>query len=159
MLLFALLAFVKVASASLVKTPIAGISYVSGQKDGPASNATFGMPTSCAIDIQGNIYVSDYTNNNIRKISVDGQVTTWAGSSTGASGNGQGIGANMTQPYGLAFDTQGNLWFSSSDSSIRKISPTGYNSIIAGLQGVGAASNGFGADVSFRTPHGIDFSS
>jgi sugar lactone lactonase YvrE len=100
----------KITSSGVVTT-FAG-SGAKGSVDGPAASASFERPGYLAIDPAGNIYVSDYIQQAIRKITPDGIVSTLAGSKNGESGYIDGIGsaALFNFPFGLSADKSGNLF-------------------------------------------------
>ena len=62
-----------------VVTTVAGMAGVPGNVDGAGSNARFSAPVGVAVDRAGNLFVVDQSNNNVRKITPDGVVTTLAG--------------------------------------------------------------------------------
>ncbi len=94
-------------------TPLGEVSTVAGSAqgylNGPVAQALFGQLTGICRDATGNIYVSDFSNNVIRKISTDGMVTTLAGN--GQAGNADGIGsaAQFSMPSGMCMTADGNL--------------------------------------------------
>jgi sugar lactone lactonase YvrE len=133
-------------------TTIAG-GGTSGLGDGGlAINAAFGDPTDVGVDNAGNIYVSDISQNRIRKINVVGIITTIAGNgNTGFSGNGgQAVNALLWNPTAIAVDGPGNIYISDGENnSIRKIDITGVINTIAGYSlwpsgGGGNLNNGDG---------------
>ncbi len=75
----------------MVSTLARARSGVSGDADGTGAAARFNYPTGVALDVSGNLYVADSTNNLIRKITPAGAVTTLAGVS-GVSGSQDGTG-------------------------------------------------------------------
>ena len=79
----------KISSTGLVST-LAG-SNVSGSSDGQGTAASFNQPSGIAVDKSGNIYVADVGNNEIRKITAGGLVSTFAGSTASGIADGQGI--------------------------------------------------------------------
>ena len=96
--------------------------------NGPAISAQFNYPYGMAIDNAGNLYVTDYNNNVIRKITTAGVITTFAGNGTaGYSGDGgPATLAQLSGPNSLTFDNAGNLYFTDSkNSAIRRISTAG----------------------------------
>jgi sugar lactone lactonase YvrE len=102
-------------------------SSVSGYEDGAGADARFYAPRGIAVDSTGNIYVADYSNCSVRRISSTGEVTTVAG--TGASGDVDGIGTNASfkNPASIALDGLGNLYVGDAGTKkIRKIVLTGY---------------------------------
>ncbi len=110
-------------------TTFAGTGY-SGSQNGNIANATFNSPIGLTIDQVGNIYVSEFYNNQIRKIDQSGNVTTFAGNGSTGSINGIGNASNFSNPAGIAMDAQGNLYIAdNSNNLIRKISTFGYSQI------------------------------
>lgn len=121
----------KINSAAMVTT-YAGIDE-EGFADGVAATARFRGENRIATDEMGNIYVADAQNNRIRKISVSGLVTTLAGSDTAGFRDGQGKSALFNFPCGIAIDKAGNIYVSDgSNFSIRKITPDGWVTTVAG---------------------------
>jgi sugar lactone lactonase YvrE len=128
-----------------------------GSADGTGSAATFNQPNGLATDILGNLYVADTGNSTIRKVSPSGIVTTFAGSA-GQSGNADGVGtyARFSNPCGVAVDGSGNVYVADTGNhTIRKISPAGSVSTLAGLSGQAGSSDGSGSTARFNTPSGI----
>ena len=122
--------------------------------------AQFRYPVSIATDLKSNVYVSDEGNNKIRKITPDGGVSTLAG--RGRPGdhddqNGQLAGFN--QPAGLAVDTAGNVYVADQlNHKIRKISPAGSVSTVAGTGFAGSANHTEPVLASFNNPRAIAIS-
>jgi sugar lactone lactonase YvrE len=116
-------------------THIAGTSRPGFSGDGgPATVAQFNDPTGLAFDKVGNLYVADTGNNRVRRISTDGLVRTVAGLGTYKSDRGDGgsaIQAPLYSPSGVALDSAGNLYIGN-DQSIRKVSPDGIITTLAG---------------------------
>lgn len=132
-------------------TTIAGTGTI-GFHDGDALTAQFNSPSAIVIDRQGNLYVADALNSRIRKITPDGQVSTFAGSGTDGFADGDAAVAQFTYINDLVIDSQGNLYVTDADR-IRKISPQGVVSTIAGSS-FGYA-DGDGASAKFNSPTGL----
>ena len=112
-------------------TTIAG-SGVEGYADGTGTNAVFAAPDDICIDSQGNLYVTDFWNYKIRKITPAGVVTTFAGTTSGFADGAANI-AKFSYLEGICIDVQGNLFVADGGNNrIRKITPTGIVSTVAG---------------------------
>jgi sugar lactone lactonase YvrE len=117
-------------------TPEGMVSTLAGSTrgfaDGPGVSAQFYEPYGVAVDAQGIVYVVDTKNNKIRIITPDGMVSTLAGSTQGYV-DGPGDTAQFDMPYGIAVDSQGIVYVADSkNNKIRKISPDGVVSTLAG---------------------------
>jgi hypothetical protein len=146
----------KITSAGVVST-LAGLAGSSGTNNGTGSNARFNGPHGIAVDATGNVYVADFFNNTIRKITSAGVVSTLAGSA-GHSGSADGTGdsARFYGPGGIAVDGEGNLYVADAyNDTIRKITPVGAVSTIGGLVGIFSSADGTGSNARFFQPLGI----
>jgi len=120
--------------------------------------ARFSGLRGIAADTAGNLYVSDSANNVVRKITSTGVVNTFAGSGTSAgSTDGLAGAARFSWPGGIVADSQGVLYLVDSlNGTIRKISPDGTVTTLAGLAGQGGDyADGVGAAARFSYPSSI----
>jgi gliding motility-associated-like protein len=130
-------------------------SGATGFADGAGAAATFNNPTGVAVDVSGNVYVADVSNNLIRKITPGGVVTTLAGSRLNGSANGMGAAASFSNPSGIAVDVAGNVYVADlSNNLIRKITPGGVVTTLAG-SGLSGSADGTGTAASFSQPYGL----
>jgi gliding motility-associated-like protein len=145
---------IREVSPAGVVTTFAGSGLV-GSSNGPGTAATFNHPFGVAVDASGNVYVAEGANDLIRKITPAGVVTTFAGSGSQGSADGVGVGASFYDPEGIAVDALGNVYVSDSGNErIRKITPAGVVTTVAGSGAIGA-QNGTGTAASFNYPFGI----
>jgi sugar lactone lactonase YvrE len=146
----------KITPAGVVTT-LAGSAMVRGETDGKGSDALFNNPTGIAVDGLGNLYVADTFNDIIRKITPAGSVTTLAGSA-GISGTFDGTGglSLFNQPIGVAVDSAGNVFVADSgNATIRRVSPAGAVTTIAGIPAISGFRDGAGSSALFNQPQAL----
>jgi sugar lactone lactonase YvrE len=146
----------KITRDGVVNT-LAGAAGISGYSDGPGRAASFGHPEGIAVDGAGNVYVADYGFSNIRKITPDGTVSTFAGlGANHGSTDGLGTAARFSNPRGIALDNAGNLYVADSgNNTIRKITPDGMVTTLAGTVGSAGNVDGTGSAAMFNSPKGV----
>jgi len=144
-----------------------------GSSDGTGSSATFVLsvlpfpsPTNLALpfchggvatDRNANVYVADCGNDTIRKITPDGVVTTFAGTAqmTGSI-DGTGAAARFKNPTGVATDSSGTVYVADAGNNvIRKITPTGVVTTLAGTAGMTGSDDGVGTAAGFNDPESL----
>jgi serine/threonine protein kinase/sugar lactone lactonase YvrE len=138
-------------------TTLAGQAGVGGHTDGAGNQAQLRLPNNVAVDRAGNVYVADTGNNTIREISPNGTVSTLAGvSGTHGSADGMGSEARFWAPFGIAVDRSGNVYVAdTANNTIRKITPQGVVSTLAGLAGHPGSQDDIGTNARFRNPWGV----
>lgn len=122
----------KVTTSGLVIT-LAGLTGVQGTNDGIGTAARFSYPSGIVVDTAGNLYVSDYGNNTIRKVTPGGLVSTFVGR-PGVQGTNDGTGSSalLYSPDFSAIDNAGNIYVTDQYSTIRKVTPSGVVTTVAG---------------------------
>lgn len=145
-------------------TPTAVVTTFAGNPNGPCQSADgtgaaaqFAVPDGIAIDSAGNLYVADSFSSTIRKITPAAVVTTLAGS-PGMTGSADGVGsaARFNMPRGMATDAAGNIYVGDSGNlTVRKISPAGSVTTLAGSPGVSGFQEGTGSAARFAGPIGV----
>jgi len=146
--------------SSAIITTFAGNGTASWSGDGGlATSASLNNPYSVAVDTAGNLYIAEQGNNDIRKVSANGIITTIAGSGTATySGDGGlAILASINAPTGVAVDKVGNIYIADNGNNrVRKVDINGIITTIAG-NGVAAYSGdgGLATAASINGPKGI----
>ncbi|HWL15015.1 MAG TPA: immunoglobulin domain-containing protein, partial [Opitutus sp.] len=141
--------------------------------DGPRQMARFYWPAGVAVDRGGHVYVADTMNNLIRIIDRDGWVSTLAGKAfalakpgsanegigglnPGGSADGVGAEAEFYGPTGIAVDRAGFVYVADQGNhTIRRISPEGKVTTLAGLARTHGSADGVGAAARFNWPSGV----
>ena len=138
-------------------TTLAGSAGESGFADGSGAAARLNGPSGVAVDSHGTVYVADYFNHAIRRISSLGVVTTLAGNADASGGaDGSGAAARFGYPTGIAVDKSGTLFVADGfNHTIRKISSSGIVSTVAGTTGIAGNVDNAGAAARFNGPSGI----
>ncbi|MBI6547089.1 MAG: SMP-30/gluconolactonase/LRE family protein [Cyanobacteria bacterium NC_groundwater_1444_Ag_S-0.65um_54_12] len=143
----------KITTTGAVST-VAGSGKI-GWADGTSTKAQFAYPQGVAVDAADNLYVADYGNNRIRKITTDGDVTTLAGNSQSGWSDGNGAIAQFNSPLGITADSTGDLYVADyGNNLIRKITAGGTVSTLAG-SGQSGWSDGVGMTAKFNYPVGL----
>lgn len=124
-----------------IVTRFAGVGTPGYSGDGgPAISAQLYCPTGLAVGTDGAVYFADHVNNRVRRVSTDGIITTFAGSGPAGLGmgtftgdGGPATGATLQEPWGLAFDSAGNLYIGDRDNArVRRVDTRGVISTVAG---------------------------
>lgn len=158
---------------------IGGLTWASGDIDTFAGESTIGAgyngdgglapsallnnPTAVLLDSSGNLYITDTGNGAIRKVTPAGVISTVVGDGSGNAGyKGDGGLANtaeLNNPKGIAFDSNGNMYIADTDNQvIRMVTLDGYISTIAGNQGLGpgyAGDGGAATSAQLGYPSGV----
>ncbi|MBL9199933.1 MAG: hypothetical protein JNL39_05465, partial [Opitutaceae bacterium] len=146
----------KITPAGAVTT-VVGAAAAAGAIDGPATTARLNAPEGIAVDAAGNVFVADTGNHAIRRIAPSGVVTTFAGA-LGSAGDANGAGpvARFNAPQGLAIDAVGNLFVADTGNHvIRRITPAGIVSLVAGRAGSRGLIDDLGVLARFTAPQGV----
>ena len=151
---------IRKVNTSGIITTIAGNGSGGYSGDGGAATDA-GLTGACgvAVDGSGNVYITDWGNNCIRKVNSSGVITTFAGNRTaGYAGDGAAAtAAELYDPTGVAVDRIGNVYISDArNSRIRKVNSSGVITTIAG-NGTAAYGGDGGAATAAELayPHGV----
>src|SRR5262249_26744320 len=159
----------RVDPSGIIST-LAGIGSTNGfgGDGGPAISAGMIGPLDVFADQSGNLYIADSQSNRIRKVTPSGIISTVAGAgNAGFTGNpafsgdgGPATEALLSDPHGVAIDRDGNLFIADSrNHRIRKVTPSGIISTVAGTGDPGFSGDGgsaAAAQLNFPTDIVVD---
>ena len=149
----------KMSPSGLIST-VAGTGEVGYSGDGgPATCARLYSPFGVAVDSSGNLYIADFGNCRIRKVNPSGIISTVAGNgSYGYGGDGgPATAAVLNYPLDVAVDSIGNLFIADrSNNRIRKVSPSGIITTVAGTGAYGySGDSGPATSARLNFPHNV----
>ena len=149
---------IRKVDATGVITTVAGTGTAGFSGDGgAAASAQLSNPYRVALDSAGNLYITDYGNNRIRKVDAAGVISTVAGDGTYGYGGdgGPATAAQLYNPSGVALDGAGNLYIVDGDNQrIRKVDAAGVISTVAG-----DGTRGYGGDGGAAVAAQLDYPS
>ena len=125
----------RVNPSGIISTIAGNGQYGFSGDGGPATSASLASPQALALNATGDLFIAEVNNHRVRKVSLNGIITTIAGNGVfGFSGDGgQATAASLTQAWGVAVDGSGNLYISDVlTGRIRKVTPGGTISTVAG---------------------------
>ena len=139
----------KISTSGMITTVAGAGSFSSGGSfdgdAGPATKAHLNLPAGIAFDAAGNLFIADEYNHRVRRMALDGTISTFAGNGM-AGYSGDGGPATMAQlnfPVSLAFDSAGNLYIADlSNNRVRMVTPGGTISTFAGNGKAGYSGDG-----------------
>lgn len=136
----------KVTPGGIISTVAGNGSIVDSGDGGPALDAGIGEVFRVAVDRAGNLYLPSNRGHRIRKVTPAGIITTVAGTGVEGSGGdgGAATSADLQDPFAIAVDPFGNLLFTerASGARVRKVTPSGIITTIAGTGGRGFSGDG-----------------
>ena len=140
-----------------IVTTMAGSPGVPGWVEGTGAAARFRNPAGLAADRDGNVWIADAGNHALRKFTGSGVVSTVAGApQVSGSSDGSGAAARFSGPAGIAVDSVGVLYVAdSANHLVRRITPDGAVTTLAGSAGSAGSDDGTGAAARFRAPAAV----
>ena len=149
----------KISAAGVIST-YAGSGTVGYAGDNAAAtSAQLNAPLGLAVDSAGNLYIADFGNNVVRKVSAGGAISTVAGNGIQGYGGdgGKATGAALNGPQAVVVDTSGDLYIADSQNSrIRVVTPDGAISTVAGTGIAGYTGDGHPAiNAQIANPAGL----
>jgi sugar lactone lactonase YvrE len=125
----------RISTTGVITTVAGNGTSSSGGDGGPATNASLWAPRGLALDAVGNLYITEFSGNRVRKVSPTGIISSVAGTGGWGSGGdgGPAINALLANPSGVAVNTQGNIYVADyNNSKIRRIDSQGTITTISG---------------------------
>jgi uncharacterized protein (TIGR03437 family) len=152
----------KVDTSGVITTVAGNGTFGFSGDGGPATSAMIAMPHGVAVDAAGNLYISDTLNFRVRKVNAAGVISTIAGN--GGVGNtgdgGPATSAELTDPWGIAVDSSGNVYFADwLNNSVRRVTPAGVISTVAGGGNGALGDGGPATSATLFGPQGIGLDS
>jgi sugar lactone lactonase YvrE len=135
----------KVTANGIISTLVGNGNPVYGGDGGAAVSSSLKAPTAVALDKIGNLYIADYGNNRVRKVDINGIITTIAGNGTAAYAGDGGLAtaASINGPISLAIDATGNIYIAEYNTSvIRMVNNKGIITTVAGSGSWGDGGDG-----------------
>jgi sugar lactone lactonase YvrE len=146
---------IRMISCDGLVSTVAG-NRASGGADGKGPAASFFDPAGITIDKKGNLYIADTQNSLIRKIGINGTVTTVSAIRAPSAAKGYETARQFDHPQGIAIDSFNNIYIADwANDVIKKMDTTGRIAILAGRPGSPGAKDGHGTSASFYLPEGI----
>jgi uncharacterized protein (TIGR03437 family) len=148
---------VRKVSKGVITTVAGNGATGSGGDNGPATTAQFNNPMGLAVDAAGNLYIADWWNHRVRKVS-GGVITTVAGNGTlGFSGDGgPATSAQLNYPYGVAVDAAGNLYIADRENNrVRRVSGGVITTVAGNGTGGFSGDGGPAASAELSYPEGV----
>ncbi|OKH96168.1 RICIN domain-containing protein [Streptomyces uncialis] len=141
--------------STVAGTGVAG----SGGDGGPATSAQLNKPHGLAVDSSGTLYIAEFGNHRVRKVTADGNISTVAGTGVAGSGGDGGLAtsAQLKGMYAVAVDSTGTLYISDGGNHrVRKVTADGTISTVAGNGTAGSGGDGGpAASAQLNKPYGI----
>ena len=123
---------------------------------GPATFASLGQPSGLALDPAGNLYIAERYNGIIRKVALDGTISTVAGTGKNGFADGPAVSALFRHPVAIAFDAAGSLYIADDyDNRVRKLSTDGNVTTVAGTGAPGFSGDGPATGALLNAPAGV----
>ncbi len=148
---------IRVIATNGTVSVLAGNPETFGSADGTGTNAFFNSPVGLALAPNGSLFVSDANNFTLRQVTPAGLVTTIAGAAgQDGSTDGPAASARFGKPAELALAPNGTLYIAdAAHHTIRRLTPDGRVSTIAGLVGADGAADGANGLARFFNPYGL----
>jgi hypothetical protein len=156
----------KVGNNGFITTVAGNGTYGYSGNGSAATNAELTYPSGVAVDATGNLFIADLYNNAIRKMGINGIITTVAGTpvpanlGTGIAGytgdGGAATNAWLNSPFGVTVDATGNLFIADQyNNAIRRVGTNGIINTVAGGLGAGTGSGSYSGDGGGATNAGL----
>lgn len=135
---------------------LAGRAAETGAQNGPGAISRFNDPAGLAVDAAGILYVADSANHCVRRIGLDGLVTTVIGRAGEAgAADGTTVTARLDSPSAVAVGADGTLFIADTGNHTLRRFRQGLLTTLAGVAGDPGPTNGVPGTARFNTPLGL----
>ena len=148
----------RVGPDGIITTVAGGAGFGFGGDGGPATQAALNVPTDVAVGPDGSLYIADFFDDRIRRVTLDGIIHTYAGGGVNSPGDGLlATAAALNLPQGVAVAPDGTLYIGETGSQrVRRVTPDGLITTVAGTGVSGFSGDGGPApQATLRFPRGV----
>ncbi len=134
----------------------AGTGTAGAPTAGTATSSNLNFPRGVVVDSFGNVFIADYFNYRVEKVTPQGTLSFFAGTGTSGTPTAGPATSSKLIPSGVAVDSFGNVYIADSGNNrIDKVTPSGTLSIIAGTGTAGAPTAGPATSSNLKGPRGV----
>jgi sugar lactone lactonase YvrE len=136
---------------------VVGNGHAAPPTPGPATKSALDDPSGLAVDAHGNLFVADYNNNTVAKVTPAGKLSVVVGNGHGGPPTpGPATKSALNNPSGVALDAHGDLFIADSNNNVvEEVTPAGKLSVVAGNGTLGPPTPGPATKSGLQGPSGV----
>jgi sugar lactone lactonase YvrE len=148
---------VEMVTPSGTLSVVAGTGSPGAPTPGPATRSDLHGPSGVALDAAGDLYIADFVNSLVEKVTPSGTLSVVAGIGVpGPPKRGPASGSHLSNPSGVTVDAAGNLYIADTiNEVVEKVTPSGTLSVVAGTGNVGAPTPGPATSSDLSAPEAL----